>query len=118
LRRSLREAGYVEGQNVTIEWRNPEGKPEHRMKRSGFVPRPLSVLSAPLLDQGRHVFGLYTAELAHAPLRIAYHVLAHGTTYRELGGDYYDRHHVQRLTRRAIRLLEGKGYRVTLEPAA
>ena len=56
--------------------------------------------------------------LAHALLRIAYHVLAQGTTYRELGGDYYDRRHSDRLTRRAIRLLEGQGYRVTLEPAA
>jgi len=56
--------------------------------------------------------------LAHALLRIAYHVLADGTTYRELGADYSDRRHAQRLTRRAIRLLEGKGYRVTLEPAA
>ena len=56
--------------------------------------------------------------LAHALLRIAYHVLAHGTTYRELGGDYCDRRNTQRLTRRAIRLLEGQGYRVTIEPAA
>ena len=56
--------------------------------------------------------------VAHALLRIAYHVLAEGTTYRELGGDYHDRRHSQRLTRRAIRLLEGQGYRVTLEPAA
>ena len=56
--------------------------------------------------------------LAHALLRIAYHVLAQGTTYRELGGNYYDRRHTQRLTRRAIRLLEGQGYRVILEPAA
>ena len=56
--------------------------------------------------------------VAHALLRISYHVLAHGTTYRELGGDYYDRRQTRRLTSRAIRLLEGQGYRVTLEPAA
>ncbi len=24
----LREAGYVEGQNLKIEWRDPEGKPD------------------------------------------------------------------------------------------
>ena len=28
LRQSLREAGYIEGQNLTIEWRNAEGRPE------------------------------------------------------------------------------------------
>jgi hypothetical protein len=44
--------------------------------------------------------------------------LADGTTYRELGGDYYDRQHSQRAARRAIHLLERQGYRVTLEPAA
>jgi transposase len=56
--------------------------------------------------------------LAHTLLRIVYHVLADGTTYRELGGDYYDRQHGQRAARRAIRLLERQGYRVTLQPAA
>jgi transposase len=55
--------------------------------------------------------------LAHALLRIAYHVLADGTVYRELGADYYDRRHRQRVTRRAIHLLEHQGYRVILEPA-
>ena len=55
--------------------------------------------------------------LAHALLRIAYHVLADGTVYRELGGDYYDRRYRQRVTRRAIHLLEHQGYRVILEPA-
>ena len=56
--------------------------------------------------------------LAHALLRIAYHVLADGTVYRELGADYYDRQHKHRVTRRAIQLLERQGYRITLESAA
>jgi transposase len=56
--------------------------------------------------------------LAHALRRTVYHVLADGTVYRDLGGDYYDRQHSQRVTRRAIHLLERQGYRVTLEPAA
>jgi transposase len=56
--------------------------------------------------------------VAHAMLRAIYHLLAEGTTYRELGADYYDRRHQQRVTRRAIQLLERQGYRVVLEPAA
>ena len=56
--------------------------------------------------------------VAHSLLRIVYHVLADGTTYRELGGDYYDRQYSQRATRRALQLLQRQGYRVTLEPAA
>jgi transposase len=59
-----------------------------------------------------------SAELAHTLLRIAYHVFADGTVYCDLGGDYYDRQHSQRVTQRAIHLLERQGYRVTLEPAA
>jgi transposase len=56
--------------------------------------------------------------LAHTLLRIVYHVLVDGTVYRELGGDYHDRQHRQRVTRRAILLLERQGYRVTPAPAA
>jgi hypothetical protein len=56
--------------------------------------------------------------VAHAMLRAIYHLLAEGTTYRELGADYYDRRHQQRVTRRAIQLLERQGYRVALETAA
>lgn len=56
--------------------------------------------------------------VAHALLRTVYHVLAHGTPYQEPGHDYFERHHVQRVTRRAIRQLEAHGYRVTLERVA
>ena len=56
--------------------------------------------------------------VAHAILRAVYHVLADHTPYRDLGPDYYDRRHAQRVTRRAVELLERQGYRVVLEPAA
>lgn len=50
--------------------------------------------------------------VAHAMLRTIYHVLANGTAYRNPGADYFDRRYTQRLTRRAIQLLERQGYRV------
>jgi transposase len=56
--------------------------------------------------------------VAHAMLRVVYHVLAEGAPYRDLGPDYYDRRHAHRVTRRAVELLERQGYRVVLEPAA
>jgi transposase len=56
--------------------------------------------------------------VAHAMLVIAYHLLARGTTYHELGSDYFDRRHADRVRRRALQTLERQGYRVTLEPAA
>ena len=37
---------------------------------------------------------------------------------RELGAEYYDRRHTERLARRALQTLEQQGYRVTLERAA
>jgi uncharacterized protein involved in type VI secretion and phage assembly len=55
---------------------------------------------------------------AHAMLRVVYHLLAEGTPYREPGADYDDRRHAERVTRRAIQLLERQGYRVILERAA
>lgn len=56
--------------------------------------------------------------VAHAMLVIVYHLLTTQTTYRELGGDYADRHHADRARRRAIHTLEAQGYRVMLEAAA
>src|SRR6266480_431541 len=56
--------------------------------------------------------------VAHAILISAYHVLARQIPYRDLGPDYYDHRHAERVRRRAIAALERQGYRVSLEPAA
>jgi hypothetical protein len=48
----------------------------------------------------------------------AYHLMAWQTIYPELGADYFERRHAERVTRRAIRALERRGYRVTPESAA
>lgn len=56
--------------------------------------------------------------VAHALLRTIYQLLATGRPYDNLGADYYDRHHAERVTRRAVKTLERLGYRVTIEAAA
>jgi transposase len=56
--------------------------------------------------------------VAHNLLVTAYHVLARHETYQELGADYYDRRHTERVARRAVQMLEQQGYRVTLERVA
>ena len=56
--------------------------------------------------------------VAHTILRVVYHLLARCTTYQDLGPDYFDRRYTERITRRALHLLERQGYRVTLEKAA
>jgi transposase len=56
--------------------------------------------------------------VAHNLLITAYHILASHTTYQELGADYYDRRHTERVARRAVQTLEQQGYRVTLERVA
>jgi hypothetical protein len=56
--------------------------------------------------------------VAPTMLVTAHHVLARRATDQELGTDYFDRRHAERVTRRAIQALERQGYRVTLQPAA
>lgn len=53
--------------------------------------------------------------VGHQMLEIAYYIMRDGTTYQELGGDYFDRRHRDRAIRRHVRQLEQLGYRVTLE---
>lgn len=53
--------------------------------------------------------------VGHSILVIVYHVLATRTSYRELGGDYFDQRHVAHHRARLIRQLEGMGLKVTVE---
>jgi transposase len=56
--------------------------------------------------------------VAHSLLVIAYHVLRDGQSYRELGGDYFDRLNTDRLTRYHTKRLAALGYAVTLTKCA
>jgi transposase len=53
--------------------------------------------------------------VGHTILVIAYHLLRDGTTYEELGANYFDERDHQGVKRRAIQRLENLGYNVTVE---
>lgn len=55
--------------------------------------------------------------VGHSILVIFYHMLKEGTTYAELGGDFFDRLEPQRLTRYCVKRLEALGHKVTIEPS-
>jgi transposase len=54
--------------------------------------------------------------VGHSILVILYHMLKDGTTYADLGGDFFERLEPERLTRYYVRRLERLGHKVTLEP--
>jgi len=54
--------------------------------------------------------------VAHSLLVIAYHILKDGTTFQDLGPDYFDRRDTRQLQRRLIGRLEALGLRVTVDP--
>jgi transposase len=58
--------------------------------------------------------------VAHSLLVIIYHVLDRDQTYTELGGDYFDRHHVEQQREYFVRRLQMLGLKVNVEelPAA
>jgi transposase len=56
--------------------------------------------------------------VGHSILVIFYHMLKEGTSYADLGGDFFDRLEPQRLTRYYVRRLETLGHKVTLESCA
>jgi transposase len=53
--------------------------------------------------------------VAHSLLTVIWHMLKHGTEYRELGADYFDRIEPQRLERQAVSRLERLGFTVILQ---
>jgi transposase len=52
--------------------------------------------------------------VAHSLLVAVYYLVTRGTSYQELGGDYFDRRDQQQLQRRLVQRLEGLGFDVTL----
>jgi len=55
--------------------------------------------------------------VAHTILNTIYYMLTRGTTYTDLGGNYFDERDRQATIRRAVRRIESLGYVVTLEAA-
>jgi transposase len=55
--------------------------------------------------------------VAHSILVIVYHLLRDGTTYQELGGNYFDERDRQAAVRRSVQRIERLGYTVSLEVA-
>jgi hypothetical protein len=53
--------------------------------------------------------------VGHSMLVIFYHMLKEGTSYTDLGGDFFDRLEPERLTRYYVRRLESLGQKVKLE---
>jgi transposase len=56
--------------------------------------------------------------VGHTILVIAYHLIKDGTTYEELGANYFDERDEQRIRQRAVKRLEALGYAVSLAKAA
>lgn len=56
--------------------------------------------------------------VARTILQIAYHLLERGTTYEEVGENYFDRRQTERTKRRLVNRLEALGYEVTVQETA
>jgi transposase len=67
----------------------------------------------PRLGHGRAI-----GAVKHSILIAYWHMFTTGETYRDLGGDYYQRRDPERATKRLITKLQALGHNVTLQPAA
>lgn len=66
---------------------------------------------------GKHGIRKAIVAVAHRLLVIGYCMLRDGATYRELGGDYFDRLHPERTRNRLVRRLQRLGLEVSLRPS-
>jgi transposase len=66
----------------------------------------------PRIGHGRAI-----GAVKHAILQAIWHMLSTGETYRDLGGDYFQRRDPQRATRRLVAQLQHLGHTVTLKEA-
>lgn len=57
-----------------------------------------------------------TIAVAHSLIVIIFHLLADQQPYRDLGPDFFEARDKERVTKSALRRLEGLGYTVTLQP--
>jgi len=53
--------------------------------------------------------------VGHSLLVIVYHVLERQMSYKELGGDYFDKQNLEAQRKRLISRLEATGLKVTVE---
>jgi transposase len=68
-------------------------------------------------NRGSSIAGMIAlVTIEHKMLTDAWHMLVNGEFYRDPGADYYTRHHPGKTKTRAVKQLEGLGYKVTLEP--
>lgn len=55
--------------------------------------------------------------VAHSLLTVIYHMLKTGSTYKDLGGDYFDKLNSNRLLPHLVKRIKDLGYQVTIEAA-
>jgi transposase len=117
-------AGMCPGQNESGgKRRSGKTRPANPYLRTALVESGLAAsranrtaLQARYLRVKRHR-GHKKAVVAvgHQILEIAYDIMSAGSTYHELGADYFDRRHRDRAIRRHVHQLEALGYTVTIE---
>lgn len=53
--------------------------------------------------------------VAHSMIVVGFYLIKYHLQYQDLGADFFDRHHRERTMRRAVKRLNGLGYKVVLE---